>query len=1471
MFLSNTSIRRPVFASVLMLMLVTLGIFSYRKLAIDLMPDVEIPVISVLAVYPGASPEAVEREVSRKIEEAVNPIAGVRHVTSISREGLSTIIVEFELEVKLNDVAQEARAKIAAIRNDLPQSMEEPVIQKLDIHGFPVVSLAIRSATMPTRELTTLVDRKVKRRLENISGVGKVTIVGGSTREVSVNIDPARLESIGMGVNELIGGLAGENVNTPLGRVNRGTSEMPLRVSGRPVKVSGFSSMVISQRNGSPVRLGDVAEVVDGVEEQRSAALVNGVPAVALEVYKQSKVNTVKVADDVKAEIEVLRKELPGDVKINLVQDTSVFIRESLADVQTTIVIGGFLTILIVFCFLNSWRSTVITGLTLPISVISSFIAMYFLGMTINAMTLMALSLAIGLLIDDAIVVRENIVRHLEKGQDHVTAAQAGTSEIGLAVMATSFSIIAVFIPVAFMKGIVGRFFFQFGLTVAFAVLVSLFVSFTLDPMLSSRWYDPDIERAGKRHFVARLLDVFNAWFYRMADRYRAAIRWALDHRKWTVAMASVAFIAGAVVFVKLESEFFPVYDHEEMAVRFKTAPDASFEETYGRMAKVIQILQRYPEIEHTYGTIGAGDSDTVRDARVYVKLKPKSERKRTQAELMPDIREHLMKVPGLILSVEEDPNNFQKPLQVLVRGPEIPKLKAYSKELKKAAYNIRGIKDIEVTLELDLPEYRMIVNREKAQSLGLSTPQIVGTIGALVGGQVVSTYEDEEGEALDIRVRLPLDLRNDITRVGDLKLAVSGPRGATDLVPISDLVAFQRAGTPVEIDRMDLSRQVVLSANLDGLPLGTASDKIMQAAGKIPMEPGYKVQMAGDTEIMVEAFGYMAEALLLAIVFVYLILAAQFESFIDPFAIMLSLPLSVVGMAGMLLLTGDTVNIMSLIGLILLMGLVTKNAILLVDYTKVLRSQGMERKEAIILAGRTRLRPIMMTTLAMIFGMLPLALGLGQGAEMRAPMARAVIGGLITSTMLTLLVVPVVYSLLDDFASWLHKKWTRTGKEPVARATRSTLVLLLAALLLIPVRGAAQAPAPIQPQILTLEQALLIADEHNRDIQKAIEYQKWIEGKYQEERSRALPQFNFYSTWRRDYDDTYASLTGGLFPATQDTGLLETTVKQPVFTWGKIGAAIKAARFGFSLGDELLRQARQNTRRDVTEAFYNVLLAQELQRIASENEQQKHRQYDQTQQRYTLGTATDYDVLAAEVDWKIAGPPMIRSQNLVLVNQRRLLFLLGLEYREIDIRGSLDVTTVEVPRYELIVANALKDRPELRAQHEAVNIRGELLKIAKAGNKPYVDFNSSYGKKYLSGGGFDLNGTVWGAGITLNFPFFDGFKTTGQTAEALSDLDSAKLDEAKLRDSITIECRIALDQVNEALDILNTSTDTVAQAEKLLAMAEKGYELGVKIRLEVDDAQLNLTRARGSLATARHDYLVALTNLQWVQGHLGQ
>jgi HAE1 family hydrophobic/amphiphilic exporter-1 len=1477
MFLSNVSIKRPVFATVLMLTLVTLGVFSYRRLAIDMMPDVEIPVLTILTEYPGASAETVEREVSKRLEEAVNPISGVKHIYSTSREGLSSVVVEFDLEVKINEASQEVRAKINSVRRELPQEMKEPVIQKLDFGSFPIVALAVRSTTLTPRDLTTLADRRIKRRLENITGVGQVRLVGESEREVSLEIDPARVEALGLGMDEVIAGIAAENVNTPLGRLNREGTETPLRISGKPALVSGFETMVIARRGDHPITLGEVATIVDGVTEERSLAIVNGVPAVAIEVLKQSKTNTVGTVDEVKHEIEKLRTELPPGTEIDIVRDASIFIREAVDDVQMTMILGGLLTILIVFCFLNSWRSTVITGLTLPISVISSFIIMYFLGMTINVMTLMALSLAIGLLIDDAIVVRENIVRHLEHGQDHYTAAREGTAEIGLAVLATSMSIIAVFIPVAFMKGIIGRFFFQFGMTVAFAVAISLFVSFTLDPMLSSRWIDPDVERKGKRHVVARTLDVFNEWFDRTADRYKTLIGWALDYRKVVVLIAVAAFVAGLGIFAVLETEFFPLYDHAEFVVRFKTAPDASIEETKGRLTEVLNVLKPYREIDRTYAAIAASDADTVQNAMVYVHLVDKAERAKSQHALMPEVRAKLQKIPGIVISIEEDPDNNQKPFQLLVRGEDIPLLKQYAASIKRKLYGIGGLVDLEATLEQDQPEYRLIVDRERARTTGVGTGMLVRTIGALIGGQVISTYEDETGEAVDVRIRLPHALRHDARQVGDLRIAVAGEDGIT-LVPIADLVRVERAVSASEITRQDMSRQVVISGNLDKLPLGTAANRALEEAATVPMQPGYNVRMAGDTEIMIESFGYMGEALILAIIFVYLILAAQFESFIDPLAIMLSLPLSVVGMAGMLLLTRDTVNMMSLIGLILLMGLVTKNAILLVDFAKVLRGRGYDRREAVIAAGRTRLRPIMMTTLAMIFGMLPLALALGQGAEMRAPMARAVIGGLITSTILTLIVVPVVYTLLDDLAVRLRRRWAgsvvhegdeveaetaSTEPEPVG-AGRGAIALVLVAL------GAMLlAPATVSAEPLTLDGAIAIALEKNRDLQAARKYQEWVHGKYLEERAAALPHVTISGAGVKTSDSSYQAIFGDMYPAEQTTYTAEANLSQVLFAWGKVGAAIEAAKEGIASAADLLNVARQAAVRQTTSAYMDVLLAQQIEAIAKETLAQRERHFSAAKRRFDLGVATDYDVLSASVAVDNARPDVIRAENSVRNAIERLRLVLAEPELDGEITGSLDAPRTEPPPYNEVARLALEQRPDLQELKHRMAVYRQFLKIARADDKPRVDLRAGYGWKNLEAGTFDISGENWTAGIYVGFPLFDGMATRGRVIQAQSDLERQRIEYERAVDNVTLEARTVVDSVREAAAIVEALSGTAEQARKLLAMAEQGYELGVKTQLEVEDAQLNLRSAVANLARAKRDHRIALVNLEWVRGAL--
>ncbi|MHB8764894.1 MAG: efflux RND transporter permease subunit [Deferrisomatales bacterium] len=1476
MFLSDLSIKRPIFATVLMFALVTLGLFSYRRLPVDLWPDVEIPVLVITTPYPGAAPEAVEREVSKRIEEAVNPIAGLKHVVSTSREGVSTVVAEFRLEVAINDAAQEARAKVAAVRGELPAGIDDPVIQKLDFSAVPVISLAVRSATLSPRDLSTLVEKKLQRRLESLPGVGKVDLVGLARREVGVEVDPWRLQALGMGVDEVLAGLGSENVNTPLGRLTRGRSEIPLRVAGKPAEPRDFASLAVAERGGRPVPLGEVAEVVDGVEEPRTLAFIDGEPAIGVDVQKQSGANTVAVVEAVKAAVERLGPELPAGTEVRVVRDGSVFIHEAVEDVQTALVLGGLLTVAIVFCFLNSWRSTVITGLTLPISVMASFIVMHFLGMTLNTMTLMALSLAIGLLIDDAIVVRENIVRHLEAGKSHFAAARDGTAEIGLAVLATTLSIVAVFVPVAFMGGIVGQFFFSFGVTVAFAVLVSLFVSFTLDPMLSSRWPDPDFEggTGHRRGPVGRALERFNAGFERLAEAYQGAVAWALGHRKTVSLAAGAAFAGGLALFAALPSSFMPGYDKGEFRVVFQATPDASLAETRDRAGAVVAALRTLPEVARCYATVGANDT-TVRDAEVYVKLVDRGERTRTQAEVQREVRRRLGQIPGIVSHLAEAGGfGGDKPLEVALRGDDLGLLKTYAARLKDELYRVPGIVDLSTTLEHDQPEVRLAVDRARALDAGLTTRDVVATLSALVGGQAVTTWEDADGDAVDVRVRLPEALRGDPGQVAALRVPVRrtpGGSGSTALVPLGEVLRPELATTPSEIERQDLSRQVVVSANLDGIALGDAVARVREAAARVPMEPGYRVVFAGEAEEMDESFGYMAEALLLAVIFVYLILAAQFESLIDPLAIMLSLPLSLVGMAGMLWLTGDTVSIMSLIGLIMLMGLVTKNAILLVDCAKMLRARGQGRTEALAAAGRTRLRPILMTTLAMVFGMLPLALALGAGAEMRAPMARAVIGGLVTSTVLTLFVVPVVYTLLDDLAAWARRLWA--GEARAIPAEQPVRVVRAAALALAAVAGhglaatAARAAEPqdaAAPRVLTLDEVVRLARERNRDIQAARELRAELEGRYTEERAAALPQVGLTASAARSRDGSEG------IPALTATGV-RATLSQALFTWGQVGAAIRAAEVGLGTAEDRLRAARQAAERDATAAYYDVLLARELHDLALRVQEQRERHFEEARKKLAAGVATEYDVLAAEVAAENARPEVLRAENRVRLARDNLRFLLALDDPEVDVAGTLDARPAPAPDYAQALAAALARRPELAEARRRVGVSRELVAVARAGDKPRVDFRAGYGWQGLDGGDYQADGPQWSAGVVITWPLFDGLATRGRVAQAKSRETSLRIEERKLADRVALEVREARNRLAEAEGILQALAGTVTQAERLLALSEKGYEYGVKTRLEVDDAQLNLTTARSELARARRDTQVARVTLAYVTGALGE
>ena len=867
-------------------------------------------------------------------------------------------------------------------------------------------------------------------------GVGEVRITGGLEREVRVFLRPDRLQAVGVSVPEVMGALQRQNLEVPAGRIERGASERLVRVTGRITDARQFGNIIVTNRNGAPIRVRDVARVEEGTEEERSVALVNGERAVSLDILKVSGANTVDVADGIEAAMERIRPTLPAGTNLRVVRDNAEMIRSSVNDVINELILGAILTVLVVMLFLNDWKATAITSLALPVSVISAFILLNSMGFTLNVITLMALSLSIGILIDDAIVVIENIVRHREHGEDHFTAAGRGTREIVLAVMATTFSIVAVFVPVAFMRGIIGRFFYQFGLTVAWAVLISLFVSFTLTPMLAAWWgVDPHKEAGHEGNFITRPIAAFNRWFDRQAAKYRGVIGWALGHRKSTIGLAVGAFVVAMMLFPLIGGGFMPDSDNSEFIITFETPEGSSLAYTGGKARQLETMVRRLGGVDYTYTTIGSGPTGTVSNGEIYVKLVPPAERERSMDELMVLARAEVSQLFGATTAVLDagGMGGAQAPLQVEIRGPDMERLQVLSDQVVAELHEIDGVVDIKSSLGERRPEFRIDINRDLANEVGLDIGQIAATVRPFLAGQTATRWEDPTGEEREVVVQVEPAQRQSPEHLATLPVPTSTrtAAGAAAMIRLGDVARIERGTAPSQINRKNLERIASVGASTaPELSISEASAAIRAQVEAIELPPGYEIQLGGETEQLEETMGYVVETLLLAIILIFLILASQFESLTQPFAIMMTLPLSLVGVLLALLLTNDTLNMMSMIGVIMLMGLVTKNAILLVDNANERRQHGTERRTALIEAGAVRLRPILMTTAAMIFGMLPIALGMGEGGGFRAPMARAVIGGLITSTMLTLLVIPVVYTYMDDLGSWLKARLVSEEKQ---------------------------------------------------------------------------------------------------------------------------------------------------------------------------------------------------------------------------------------------------------------------------------------------------------------------------------------------------------------------------------------------------------------------------------------------------------
>jgi len=1082
--LAQICIRRPVFATMLILALVVLGADAYIKLGVDLFPKIDFPVVTVTVTLRGASPEEVETQVTKRIEEAVNTVSGIDELRSLSAEGVSQTFITFVLEKDPDVAAQEVRDKVAAVLRDLPRDVDPPVIEKLDADASPVIDIAI-SSKRDLRETTKLVDDQIKKNLESIDGVGQVRFIGDRTRQVQVWLDGEKLYAYNLNIDQVRGALAAQNVEVPGGRVDQGVRELSLRTLGRVERPADFANIIVANVNGAPVRISDIGRVEDGVEEPRSLARLDGQPAVVLEVRKQAGTNTLGVIKAVKDRIDELKASLPPDFQITYAGDQSKFIEDSFKAVQEHLVLGGLCAAFVVLLFIRSWRSTLIAAIAIPTSIISTYTLMNLMGFTLNQITMLALVLVVGIVIDDAIVVLENIFRMAEeKKLPPMEAAIEGTREIGLAVMATTFSLVIIFLPVAMMTGIVGRFMSSFGYTAAFAILVSLLVSFTLTPMLSSRFL-----KMGNGSNGGSTKDT--ALFRMLAGPYKKMLRWSLEHRWAVVAVAALVMFSTVPLFMMLGKDFLPVDDQSEFEISVRMPVGSSLEGSSAMFTRLEADLRTLPGVRNLLTKIGADARQQVDRGSILVELVPADQRKETQDQIMLMARNRLVKYRDLTIGVQP-PAMFSgsgpnMDLQFYVQGPDFNRLEKYVEVIRQKLAATPGVRDLQSSYEPGKPELRVRINRDKASDLNVNVASVATALRTLVGGDPQATTYREGEDRYDVQLRVEKQFRDSERALERLYV----PSAALGNVPVKNVVTVEEGSGPTQIDRVNRQRQITISANLvEGQSLSNAIDILNQTVASLNMPPEYRSGLVGRSkEFGRTAMGFVV-AFLLSIVFMYMVLASQFESFIDPVTILISLPLSVPFALITLVLARQNFQIIySSLGILMLFGIVKKNAILQIDHIKGLRfKQGVPRLEAILRGCEDRLRPILMTTASLVAGMLPLALGSGAGAASRRGVAIVVIGGQTLCLLLTLLVTPVAYSLFDDLAH--AGVFARAGAALRLLNPRRAVtgLVLLFAIAAVPATRAQQAPDRVGVGMvqlkLTLDDAIELALRNNLDIQ---------------------------------------------------------------------------------------------------------------------------------------------------------------------------------------------------------------------------------------------------------------------------------------------------------------------------------------------------------------------------------------------------
>ncbi|WP_224365542.1 efflux RND transporter permease subunit [Hyalangium versicolor] len=1017
----KTFIARPVFTTMLMAAVVVFGVFSYPRIGVDQFPDVEFPVVTVTTLLPGADPETIEKNISDPLEEAVNTLNGVDTLNSVSMESVSQVTVQFTLGTNPEIAAQDVRDRVQATLQQLPDEIETPVVEKFDIGAAPILTLSL-AGSLPIEELTRVAEDVVKPALQRQDGVGSITVVGGRERQVQLVVDPQRLRGYGLGISDVSQAVAAQNLDVPGGRAIDSGRERVVRMTSEVKSVEQLRNLIIASPQGAPIRVRDVASVVDGPEEARGSASEAGASAVALIIRKQSGSNTVQVARNVTDSLAELNTSLEArGVRVSTVSDNSRFIRASIASVQFDMILGGVLAVVIVLVFLRNLRSTLVAAIALPISVIGTFAVMAVLGFTFNMITMLALTLSIGLLIDDAIVVIENIVRHMEEGKTPAQAALEGTGQIAVAVLAVTLAIVAVFIPVAFMQGMIGQFFFQFGVTVAVSVIISYAVSMILTPMLSSRILR---EHAGPGNRVSAAIE---RGLIGIENGYRKILGKILDWRWLSLGIAMGVLVLTVFMAGLLKFTFIPASDNGNIRVAVELPIGSRLEDTQKIVEELDDQVRQVPGVASTFITIGGGVQEQVNKGEILVNLVPVKQRKFTQEEFKDYLRQSLPQrsdVNVAFLDVSSvGGGGATQAVQFNLRGDDWKELIAASETMRQVMLKNPGLVDVDTTYRSGKPQYDVEVDRERAAQLGIVSAQLGSTLRAFLGKDKFADYR-EKGETYEVTLRLPDAMLASEDALGQL------PVRAADgtLVELRTIARVIRSEGPVQINRQSQKRQITMLANLAGTySLGEAIN-FLNAQAQKELPPSITSEVAGNAKELNKTVGAFVQALLLGIVLLYMILAAQFESYIHPFTIMVSLPFSFIGAVGALLISGQAMSMFGFIGIIMLMGLVVKNGILVVDFTQQMREEGKSTREALLAAAPVRLRPILMTTVAMIAGMVPVALARGDGAESRVPMALVIIGGLVTSTVLTLGVVPVVYSLLDGLSERFKRRKARYG-----------------------------------------------------------------------------------------------------------------------------------------------------------------------------------------------------------------------------------------------------------------------------------------------------------------------------------------------------------------------------------------------------------------------------------------------------------